>query len=124
MELEKLTLETLPQIDDGVISVAFNRAMEQLYHDCRDRPHLKAKRTLTLKITVTPDAEFQQGSELEHAAIHIEIASKCPAKGLNKTVRCVPSQAGFGFFKDTNNIRHLPNQQSFHYDEDEENEDS
>lgn len=120
MEIEKLTLENLPLVDGGSVAIAFNRALEQAYHDCRDRPHMKAKRTVTLKVELTPDAEFQQGSELERAIAHFEIASKCPAKGVNQAVRCVPKQAGFGFFRDTNNTKHLPNQQSFEYNEDED----
>lgn len=118
--MEKLSLETLNQFDDGSVAIAVNRALEQCYHDCRDRPHMKTKREVTIKIQLVPEPDPHQGSELDRATCTIEVHSKCPAKGVSQTVKCVPKASGFAFHADTRSVDFDPDQKSFHYPEDEE----
>lgn len=116
--MEKLTLETLPQFDDGSVAIAVNQAIALCYHDCRDRPGMKTKREVSIKIKFTPQPDPHQGSELDTVHCEVEVGNKCPGKATWQTVKCVPKYSGFAFHADTNNVNHHPDQQSFEYDED------
>lgn len=116
--MEKLSLESLAEFDDGSIAVAVNQAITQCYHDCRDRPGMKKKREVTIKLSFTPDPDPNQGSQLERVIFDVEIGSKCPGKGLSQLVKCMPKHAGFGFHADTKSVDHDPDQKSFDYEED------
>lgn len=117
MPMEKLTLENLHLIDDGALKVAFNRELEKIYHDCMDRPHLKAKRTITLSLDVTPDASDSQGSQLSEAIVAFAVQTKIPKKSTAKRVRCAPKKAGFDFNADTNNVSFDEDQTTLPFDE-------
>lgn len=77
--MEILTLETLPLIDDGAVSIAVNRALQAAYHDCVDRPGLKKKRSVAIKVTLEPEPNAH-GGQLERAVLAVEIQSSCPGK--------------------------------------------
>lgn len=116
--MEKLTLESLPQFDDGSVAIAVNQAITNCYHDCRDRPGMKTKRSVTIQIDFVPVLDPHDPSTLTNAEVTVQVNSKCPAKGVTKQVKCVPKKAGFGFNTDTDNVSFDPDQTTLPYKED------
>lgn len=53
----------LAKIDQGRVAAALDDALKQVLADCDDRPTLKAKRKVTLKIEIVPVAD-QSGQNL------------------------------------------------------------
>lgn len=54
MEREVLSLNTIGEVDNGAIRVAFDRELAKLMHDLADRPDLQKPRTLVLQLTLKP----------------------------------------------------------------------
>ncbi len=54
MDREVLSLETIGDVDNGAIRVAFNRELARVLHDIRDRPDLKKARKLVLQLDLIP----------------------------------------------------------------------
>lgn len=114
--MEKLSLESLSEVDDGSVAIAVNQFITQCYHDCRDRPGMKKKREVTIKLSFTPDPDPHSGSQLERVIFDVEVGAKCPGKGITQLVKCMPKSAGFGFNADTKNVDMDQDQQTFPYD--------
>lgn len=58
---QPLTLENIPQIDQGRIAVAFNQAIRNLAADVIDRPGESKPRKLTFTVELTPVLEKETG---------------------------------------------------------------
>ncbi len=54
MEREVLSLDTIGDVDNGAIRVAFDRELARVMHDIRDRPELKKARKLVLQLDLIP----------------------------------------------------------------------
>lgn len=54
MALEKFTLGSLAEIDNGRIREAFEQAMRRCQFDCEDRPGVDTPRKLNLTMTMVP----------------------------------------------------------------------
>lgn len=120
MQMQKLTIETIPDMD-AAIAIAFNQALQSIYHDCCDRPHLKKVREITLKVSVKPRADADS-SILDAVELDISVGSKIPGKGTTRVCRAVPAMNGFGFLSHTDNVRGInPDQTHMEFfDEDED----
>lgn len=118
MQMDKLTLETIPDMD-AAIAIAFNQALQSIYHDCCDRPHLKKIREITLKIGVKPRAD-PDSSILDSVEFDISVGSKIPGKGTTRICRAVPAMNGFGYLTHTDNVQGVnPDQTHMEFDDDE-----
>ena len=54
MSVKELTLETIGQIDDGRVALAFQAELKRIITDCQDRPGDNAARSLILTLKVVP----------------------------------------------------------------------
>lgn len=54
MNKNKLSLETLGQLDDGTVSAVVDAAIADMLKDCDDRPGLTKARKLTLEVSFLP----------------------------------------------------------------------
>lgn len=88
----KLTLESLPRVRGGALSVAVNQALIAAIHDCRDRPSLKKARTVVLKIQIAPT---EGETEFDDADVVFDLSRSFPAKSL--PVRMTDNGEGLTF---------------------------
>lgn len=51
---DKLSLETLGQLDDGTVGAVANAAIAEALADCDDRPFLEKGRKVTVEIVINP----------------------------------------------------------------------
>lgn len=77
MALEKFTLATIADMDGGRIRQAFEAALKRLEDDCKDRPAVKAGRTLELVLQMVPVAD---DGELDSVDITFRIKDKVPKR--------------------------------------------
>jgi hypothetical protein len=78
----KLSLETLPEFDQGTVAIAFNRELRRALADCLDRPGVKAARKVALEVSIKPDEN--DGS---YPDVTIKVKSGTPEKTTSRTVR-------------------------------------
>lgn len=77
--LIELKLESLADLDDGRVSVAFVEEIRRAVMDCQDRPGDTNKRIVRLQFEITPVREEKTGDcEQVHGEFHIE--SKVPKR--------------------------------------------
>lgn len=109
--MEKLSLETLPQYDQGSVAVLFNQALRDAYLDLEDRPHLKKSREIHLVLKLKPrDVE---GSDLESVESEIHVKSSLPNKQARSNVIAASKRlGGFGFEPDTRHAKFAHGQQT------------
>jgi len=72
-----LSLESLPDFDNGKAQAAWQHALKQVVMDLLSRPGERAARTVTLTCAITPIAE--QGGDVVDADVAFEIKTKTPA---------------------------------------------
>lgn len=75
---DKLSLETLGQLDDGTVGAVANAAIAEALADCDDRPFLEKGRKVTVEIVINPVLD---GSVL---------------KGVGRSGRCEARQTASG----------------------------
>jgi hypothetical protein len=56
MALQRLTLETIKDLDSGIAMETFQTAVQRAVKDCLDRPGDKRARTVVLQFKITPVA--------------------------------------------------------------------
>lgn len=91
MAIVQLTLDTLKDLDDGRVAVAFMHELKRAVLDCMDRPGDKNARTVSLEFKLTPvvaDDGQCEGAEGEFA-----IKSKVPTRK-SKTYSFRTTKAG------------------------------
>lgn len=76
-ERQVLSLETLGEVDNGVIVAAFDKALRQVFLDLDDRPDLKTARTLTLTLKMKP---LNDKSQLIRADVEFDVKVAIPSK--------------------------------------------
>jgi hypothetical protein len=64
------TLETIPQIDDGVIAHEFNQKLEVVRQDLLDRPNLDKDRKIIMEITMRPSQHASFAAETQFRIKH------------------------------------------------------
>lgn len=82
--VRNLSLTTITEMDDGRMRAAMDMAITQCLDDIEDRGHDEKPRTVTLKMTLTP--EVDGGKNPEGVAIDFDIESKMPPRR-SKTYR-------------------------------------
>lgn len=78
MAKDYITLAGLANLDGGRIAEAFRLEVEKTYADLDDRPAVKAARTITIKVLLTP--EQNEAGRLELVNVDCEIDSKLPRR--------------------------------------------
>lgn len=108
--MEKLSLETLPQYDQGSLLVMFDQALRDAYLDLEDRPTLGAARKVTLSIALKPVAD---GSDLEEVHCEMQVACSLPHKAARTNI-LAPSKkhSGLVFEPDCRRAKFAPGQQT------------
>lgn len=92
MAVEKFKLSILDSIDGGRIRASFEQHMQRLQADCRDRPSLTDKRTLTLTLSFTPVAD-PEARDMESCDVRFELKSTVPVHR-SKTYNMKSTPAG------------------------------
>jgi hypothetical protein len=72
------TIEDLVVFDDGRAAVAFKREMERIVFDLSDRAGVEKERSVTLKVTLSPEAD--ERGDLAHVDVNVEIKSAIPSQ--------------------------------------------
>lgn len=94
MALQKFDLATLTELDGARIRTAFDQAVERLVEDCKDRPNVKAKRTLALSVSLVPIPD----DDGELSSIDVDFAMKETApKRESRTYNMLPARKGLLF---------------------------
>ena len=118
--MEKLTLETLSQYDQGSVAVLINQAIRDAYLDLEDRPLLNKDRTISLVIKLRPHS-VSDSAELEEVASEVHVKSTIPNKQARVNILASSKKlGGLGFEPDTRRAKFAPGQQSLPIGEDEE----
>lgn len=107
METE-LTLENLPKLDFGKISIAFGDHVKRAVDDCMDRPGDSSTRKVVLEVLVNPAKD--QSGQCEDVELACVVASRLPVHR-SKTFMCRPRKGGHLMFNAVD-AEHL-NQRTF-----------
>lgn len=75
---QKLDLESLHQLEGGVVSHAFDLELGRIVADIKDRPGEKRPRSLMIKLDIAPMAD-ERGIAV-HSAVAFEVKSTLPSK--------------------------------------------
>lgn len=120
--MEKLSLSTLPQYDQGSVAVLFDQAIRDAYLDLEDRPLLKKDRVVTLVVKLKPH-EVDEAADLEEVASEIHVKCALPDKQARVNI-LAPSKklGGLGFEPDTRRAKFAPDQQTLPISDGEDEE--
>ena len=77
MSVQKLSLEALAEMDGGRIAEALAQALRRCEADCKDRPAVKATRSVSLQIKMVPVCD---DGELDSVNVAFEINDKLPKR--------------------------------------------
>lgn len=80
-EIVQVKLENLALLDHGKVAAAFQKHLDRLVQDMRDRPQDKTARSLTLAFTFVP--VMDEARELESVVAEVEFKSKVPVMRTN-----------------------------------------
>ena len=81
MNQETFNLANLPKVDFGKVSAAFDHELKSLVKDCDDRPLDDKARTLTLKVSLKPQADTTGNSAIcDSIAVEFEVQGKIPVR--------------------------------------------
>lgn len=114
--MERLSLSTLPLVDDGSIAHVFDKALRECYLDCDDRPALVKDRSITLKITMKP---HEASEELRFVQASFEVKTSIPGKGTTQVFKPIARDRSLGFETDTRDVDHDPDQSTLPYSSEE-----
>ncbi len=78
MPVMQLSLESIKDLDDGRVSVAFMHELKRAVADCQDRPGDKNSRTVTLEVKLEP--VIDEGGQCEEVKGEFQIKSKVPQR--------------------------------------------
>jgi len=82
MNLQKFDLKTVVDMDNGRIREAIEQAIRRCELDCKDRPNLEGKRTVTLKINLEPVPD-EEGN-LDSVNVGFSIGDALPRRASKK----------------------------------------
>jgi hypothetical protein len=79
MALEKFTLGTLAEMDNGRIKTAFEQALDRCRFDCEDRPSVEGARKIVLTVTMEPIPT--DAGELDTVDVSFDLQERLPKRG-------------------------------------------
>jgi len=94
MALEKFTLATLAEMDQGRIRIAFEQALQRLQDDLKDRPAVESARKITLLVSLVPIVG--DDGELDSVDVDFKITDTVP-KRESKTYNMQATRGGLLF---------------------------
>lgn len=97
VERLQLSIQSLDELDNGIVALQFLKHLQRAAADCLDRPGDKTKRKVTLEFTFSPAAD--QSGSADTADCVAEIKSKIPVHR-SRTYEMGLSKAGFTFNRD------------------------
>lgn len=83
MSKDKLSLETLGQLDEGTVSAVVDAAIADMLKDCDDRPGLTKARKLTLEVSFVPVVD-ERSFALRGVDISTTVKSSVPAQTIRE----------------------------------------
>ena len=78
MPLTKLELNSLGELDDGRVLIAFGHELKRAVMDCMDRPGDKTSRTVNMELKLTP--VIGPEGQCDSVAGEFQIKSKVPVR--------------------------------------------
>lgn len=100
---EILRTATLPMIRDGLVARELDAELAKVYQDCIERPDMKKPRVVTLQIVVKP-GEVDHGRLLDASTEFRVSPAKLPPTSINRPMRVMARNRGFGFEADTDSV--------------------
>ena len=98
--MEILKTSTLHTVRDGALAMMIDRALAQAQEDCVDRPALRKKRTVTIKITMEPHKDgIDDRGNLETVNIGFQVKPSIPDQVVSRSMKV--TRRGLGFETDT-----------------------
>lgn len=97
--LQQLKLETLDQLDDGRVAIAFAQNLKSIIQDCMDRPGDKRPRKVTLVLSAVP--QVANDGSCEGISTEFEIKQTRPNQR-SKAYSLAANKAGHLIFSSTN----------------------
>ena len=92
-----LTLANLAHVENGRIAEAFERELQAVINDCKDRPNLDKERKVTLTVIVSPSCDDR--GNFESAEVRFGIKKDLPPRG-SKPFHMIESETGGLLFND------------------------
>jgi hypothetical protein len=77
MAVQKLSLESIPELDPGIV-LAFNNHLKRAAQDCEDRPADRKPRKVTLEVMISPVMDLNT-RECASTEIDLQTTSTIPA---------------------------------------------
>lgn len=78
MAIEKFSLKSLADIDNGRVREAFEQALGRCESDCKDRPGVDAARKVTLTATLSP--VIDPDGEMSSCNVQFQITDSVPQR--------------------------------------------
>jgi hypothetical protein len=91
MALEKFDLASLTELDGARIRTAFDQAVARLTEDCKDRPNVKARRSVTLMVSLVPVPNDE--GDLGSVDVDFQLKESMP-KRESRTYNMLPTRSG------------------------------
>ena len=91
MALQPFDLAALTELDGCRIRTAFDLALARLTEDCKDRPAVKARRSVTLTVSLVPVPNDE--GDLGSVDVDCQLNEKIP-KRASRTYNMLPSRKG------------------------------
>lgn len=97
VERVQLSIQSLVDLDSGIVAEQVERHLRRVAQDCMDRPGDKSPRKTTLEFSFSPVCDQQGNAETVNC--EVEIKSKVPVHR-SKTYEMGLTKAGFIFNRD------------------------
>lgn len=89
--MEVLKLDTIKDLDDGRVAIAFDQNMKRAVQDCMDRPSDKKSRKVSIVCNVTPIVAVS--GECEGAEVDFELKTSVPVQR-TRSYTLIPNKVG------------------------------
>lgn len=76
---QPLTLETLGQLDDGTVRLLIEKAMQEAFTDCDNRPMLSKARKITIQLSAIPALDERHGA-MKGIHLAVQVKSTLPPR--------------------------------------------
>lgn len=80
MPMQEFSLDTLMDLDDGKIKIAFDQERERVVRDCLDRHRDNKPRKVAIVFSFTPECDDVSSPDCDRVAVEAEIQSSVPKR--------------------------------------------
>ena len=78
--VHQLSLDSLKELDDGRLIVAWQQALKRAALDCEDRPGEEKPRVVSLQCELLPLLDSEGSGQLESIKVTFQVADKAPPR--------------------------------------------